>query len=106
MKEQTYRLRVIRRLEKEFPGCIVINNDPRYHQGIPDLLILYGDRWAMLEVKASQYAATQPNQDYWVGELEGMSYSSFIYPENEERVFDELQHALCNRRQTRLLKSK
>lgn len=34
-----------------FPGCIVMKTDPNYIQGIPDLLILWNDKWATLEVK-------------------------------------------------------
>jgi hypothetical protein len=52
MLESAYQLEVIKRLKAEFPGCVVIINDPRRTQGIPDLLILFGPNWAMLEVKA------------------------------------------------------
>jgi hypothetical protein len=102
MKENIYQARVIRRLEKEFPGCVVIKNDSSYIQGIPDLLVLFGDRWAMLEVKGSENAPFEANQEYYVDMLNNMSYSAFIYPENEERVFDELQHAFSPSRQTRV----
>lgn len=102
MKESIYQLRLIRRIEKEFPGCVVIKNDPQYIQGIPDLLILFEDRWAMLEVKTSEDAPSEPNQDYYVALWNEMSYSSFIYPENEERVFNELQLAFRTRRQARI----
>lgn len=102
VKEFIYQLRVVRRLEKEFPGCFVIKNDPRFIQGLPDLLILFNDTWAMLEVKASEDSPPRPNQPYYVETFGQMSYASFIFPENEERVFDELQLALCNRRSTRV----
>lgn len=102
MKESIYRLRLIRRIEKEFPGAVVVKNDPNQIQGIPDLLILFEDTWAMLEVKTSESAPSEPNQEYYVGLWNDMSYASFIYPENEERVFNELQLALCARRKTRI----
>lgn len=91
MRESGYQSKVIKRLEKEFPGCVVIRNDPRYIQGIPDLLILYGNTWAMLEVKMSSDAPTRPNQRHYVESFGLMSYSAFIYPENEEKVLDDLQ---------------
>lgn len=93
MKETPYKKEVVKRLEREFPDCVVIRNDPRYIQGIPDLLILFFDRWAALEVKVSEDAPTQPNQEHYVAAFGRMSYSSFIYPENEEQVFYELQSA-------------
>lgn len=76
-----------------FPGCIVLKNDPNYLQGIPDLIILWGPRWATLEVKKSANASHQPNQDYYVATMNDMSFSRFIYPENKEEVLYELQQS-------------
>lgn len=81
-------------LKQLFPGSIVLQLDPQELQGIPDLLILYNDRWATLECKKSENAWHQPNQDYYVDLMKDMSYSSFIFPENKEVVLNELQQAL------------
>lgn len=78
-------------LEELFPGCFVMQLDPNEIQGIPDLLILYKDKWATLECKKSENAHRQPNQDYYVGVMNDMSFSSFIFPENKEVVLSELQ---------------
>jgi hypothetical protein len=48
MRENRYQAFLIDRLNDMFPGCVVLKNDTDYLQGIPDLLILYEDRWAML----------------------------------------------------------
>lgn len=98
MAERRFQKRVIDRLKTQFPGCLVVKNDPSYQQGIPDLLVLYGPSWAMLEVKDEEKAPVQPNQAHFIRQLDGMSYASFIYPGNEEQVFDELQRAFCNPR--------
>lgn len=76
-----------------FPGCVILKNDSGYQQGFPDLTILFGDRWAVLEVKPSEKAKEQPNQRYHVEMLSAMSFAAFIYPENEEAVLDALQQA-------------
>lgn len=89
--ESKYRSYLIEQLKSLFPGCVILKNDPSTHQGIPDLTILFGDRWAMLEVKTHCGAVHRPNQDFWVTYLNEMSYASFIYPENEEAVIRELQ---------------
>lgn len=93
MIESAYQSRLIKKLERRFPGCLVLKNDSSYIQGIPDLAVFYRDRWAMLEVKAHGNAPHQPNQDWYVDRLNAMSFAAFIYPENERAVLDALQEA-------------
>lgn len=100
--ESKFQKEVKKDVEDMLPGAIVIKNDPNYIQGIPDLLILYKDRWAMLEVKDSEKAKHRPNQDYYVDLLGNMSFASFIYPENKEAVLHELYRALRAGWSTRL----
>lgn len=90
-RENKYQADVIKKIKERLPNCIVMKNDPNYIQGIPDLTILYKDRWATLEVKKSAKEPHQPNQDYYVDSMNQMSFSSFIYPEIEEEVLNELQ---------------
>lgn len=52
----------------------------------------------MLEVKASIASPVQPNQNYYVDLLNNMGFASFIYPENEEEVFGELQQFFSSAR--------
>ncbi len=91
--ENAFQAKLIRELKTLFPGCIVMKNDASYIQGIPDLLILYRDRWASLECKKSPQAKKRPNQAYYVGRMNEMSFSRFICPENKEEVLRELQRA-------------
>lgn len=95
MKESDYQSKVIKKIEKKFPGALVLKNDPSYKQGIPDLMILYKDKWAALEVKKDEKSRKepQPNQEYYVNMLNQMSFSSFIYPENEKEVFNALERS-------------
>lgn len=91
MLENRFQANVIRELKKMFPGCIIMKNDADYIQGIPDLTILHNDKWATLECKKDASAKKQPNQEYYVGRMNEMSFSRFICPENKEEVFNELQ---------------
>jgi hypothetical protein len=98
-----FKASLIKELEARFPGCVIFNMDPNTtHQGIPDLLMLFNGRWAMLEVKGSYDAKRQPNQDYWVEFYDKLSFASFICPEIEEEVLDELQRSLSPRRRSRV----
>lgn len=94
MLERNYQSKLIKKIEKRFPDCIVMKQDANYKQGIPDLLILYGERWAALEVKQDGKAFRRPNQEYYVDKMNSMSYASFIYPENEEDVLNAMEQAL------------
>lgn len=96
MLENKFQAKLIKKLKKLYPDCIVMKNDPTYIQGIPDLLILHKDKWASLECKKSANARHQPNQDYYVDKMNGMSFSSFICPENEEEVLNQLRHKFDN----------
>ena len=89
--ESKYQKELIRKLQDIFVGCIVVKNDPNYIQGIPDLLILYKDKWAALECKRNCKASHRPNQDYYVSKMEEMSFAAFIFPENEEFVLNRLK---------------
>ena len=75
-------------LKKLFPGCMIFKMDQI--QGIPDLLILYKNKWASLENKKSANAKRQPNQEYYVEKMNDMSFSRFICPENKDDVLKEL----------------
>lgn len=91
--ERDFQSKLIKEIKKMFSGCIVLKNDSSYIQGIPDLLILYKNKWATLELKRSASAKRQPNQEYYVGLMNDMSFSRFIYPENKEEVLNELREA-------------
>lgn len=96
MLENKFQAKLIKDLKTMFPGCIVMKNDSSYMQGIPDLLVLHNDKWASLECKKSANAKKQPNQEYYVGRMNEMSFSRFICPENMEEVLNELQQAFLN----------
>ena len=100
MLESKFQGNLIKKLKNEFPGCIVLKNDSSYLQGIPDLTIFYKDKWATLECKKSANASHQPNQDYYVDQMNEMSFSRFIYPENEQEVLAELKHSFEDRHET------
>ena len=97
--ESNFQRRLKKELKERYPGCYVLKNDPTYIQGIPDLTILYKDKWATLEVKKDEATAKsamkgksggRPNQPLHVERMNEMSYSAFIYPENKEEIFNEL----------------
>lgn len=75
-----------------FPDIVLLKNDEQLLQGVPDQLLLYRDRWAMLEYKASMNAAHQPNQRYYVDLFDSMSFAAMVYPENRDEVLEALQH--------------
>ena len=91
--ESLFQRLLIDELEEMFPGCVILKNDSTYRQGVPDLVVLYNDRWAMLECKKNSTSRSRPNQPYYVDMLNDMSFAAFIYPENKEEVLRDLQQA-------------
>jgi hypothetical protein len=104
--ESTFEEKLIKRLETMFPGCVILKLDAGNRQGIPDRLILWGDHWAILEVKRGpdEAAKPEPNQEFYVDMFNEMSFSAFIYPENMEEVLHEIQRAFSPTRKTRVAK--
>ena len=94
MRESQFQSQLIKKLNKMLPGIIVLKNDPNYIQGIPDLILLYKNRWAALEVKRGATASVRPNQAHYVRTMYAMSYAAFIYPENESEILNEVQQSL------------
>lgn len=92
MKESKFQHDLIKKIKDRFPGSIVLKNDANYIQGIPDLTVLYKDKWATLECKNKKEASHRPNQDYYVEKMNEMSFSAFVCPENEESVLTDLDH--------------
>lgn len=93
-RESKFQRDLIPEIRALLPGCLILKNDPNYLQGVPDLTVLFEKRWGMLEVKASETAATQPNQEHYVWLLNTMSFAAFIHPGNKDEVLRALQHAL------------
>lgn len=98
MLESKFQQKIKLKIETMFPGCFVLKNDPTYLQGFPDLLILYKNKWAILECKddissMSRSSSSISNQKYYIKKLDKMSFARFIYPQNEEEVLYELQQA-------------
>ena len=87
--ESGFQDKLIKELKDLFPGCLIFKMDQI--QGIPDLLILYGKKWASLECKRFAKAKKQPNQEYYVDLMNSMSFSRFIEPKNKDIVIRELK---------------
>lgn len=93
MTESQFQTRIIKKLKLLFPGCEVTKMEASYQQGFPDLIVLWNDKWAALEIKISAKAHSQPNQNYFIRRLNSMSFAAYIYPENEKEVLNALQQA-------------
>lgn len=98
MLESKFQSEVISDLESMFNGVFILKNDSGYLQGIPDLLVLYRNKWAMLEVKPSINAKYRPNQEWYIELLDGMSFAAMICPENKEDIYSDLQQTFRSAR--------
>ncbi len=105
MLENKFKTGLVKELKTRFPGCMVVHLNPNEIQGIPDLLVLYESTWAALEGKKSATASHRPNQDYYVHEMNDMSFAAFIYPENKEEILNAMERSFEAHRAARLPRS-
>lgn len=89
--ENRFQSELIKELYSEYPDCVVLKNDPNYLQGIPDLLVIYGTKYAFLECKRYSDASRQANQDYYIRLFDNWSFARFIFPENKDEVLQALR---------------
>lgn len=97
-KESIFRSKLIKRIKSEFDNCDVLYNDPKRKQGVPDLIILCNDKWAMLETKKDRTSSKRPNQPHYIDKYNAMSFATFVSPDNEEEVLNGLQQTFGTRR--------
>lgn len=96
MTEAAYQAKLVKKITKRFPGCIITKGQSSKVQGIPDLRIdLPGvPFYAMLEVKIGEFAHRQPNQEYYIDMYRSWGvYADIIHPGNEEEVLNGLEQA-------------
>lgn len=96
--ESKFQKELIDEIKQRYPGAVALKNDSSYIQGFPDWTILHGDKWAVLEVKRERGAKKQPNQEYYVDQLDKMSFSRFVYPENKDEVLEDLDRLFKRKR--------
>ena len=108
MLERDFQSKVIKEIKDMFDDCFVRKCDgSNTPQGFPDILVIYKDKWAVLEFKRSEKerysdSGVRPNQEYYISRLGKMSFASFIYPENKEDVLNGLQRAFRTNRKARI----
>lgn len=95
MLERDFQKKFIAKLKALFPGCIILKNNAKYKDSIPDLSFFYKNRYAFFEMKKSFHdylksLKNQPNQRYYIDKLNDWSFASYVYPENMKEVIDRL----------------
>jgi hypothetical protein len=91
MKESEFQKKFLDKVKQEIPGCKAIKNDAQYLQGIFDWTVYRGSKFAGLELKKSKTAHHQPNQEYYINDLNDKGgFGRFVYPENQDEVLKEM----------------
>ena len=93
--ENRYQSKLISKLKERYGDAYIYKTSPYAPQGFPDITIVHeSGKWAYLECKRSRDESRQPNQTYYVDRLNRFGFASFIFPENEECVLNELDEYL------------
>lgn len=89
--ESDFQKKLKKKLELWLPGCVIKRNSTDDIQGFPDLTVFHHEKYALLEVKRSEFAPRRPNQEYYVDYFNSIGgYATFVYPENLNKVIKEL----------------
>lgn len=102
MREAEYQAVLIKKIKKLLPDCLITKNDPNYTQGLPDLTVFHNDRWAFLEVKATEKSKERPNQRHYIETWSNKSFAAFIFPENETSVLSALEQHMGHHAEVQL----
>jgi hypothetical protein len=100
MLERDFQRKLIIKIKERFPGAVVLKNDPLYIQGFPDLTILYGTHWAVLESKLGVESIFQPNQRFYLDLLNKMSFASPVNRYTLEEILNEMERSFISPRNT------
>lgn len=92
-KESQFQSDLKTEIQQRFPGAVIMKQNAKLYQGVPDYLVLWKKHWALLECKKEENAPHRPNQDKKVEMFNNMSFSSFIFPENKEEVLDAMERS-------------
>lgn len=88
--ENKFKQKLKQEIKKLFPECVILDLNASDTQGISDMLILFQNTWAVLEVKKTAKSSKRPNQEYYVNRFNGMSFGAIIFPENKEDILNKL----------------
>lgn len=88
--EIPFEQKFCRKLRGLHRDLYVMKNDASLIQGFPDRVVYFRDKYAILEFKRSENASHRPNQDWYINHFAKYTYSTFVYPENADKVFSEL----------------
>lgn len=91
--ESAFALELTKEIEHRFPGCYVLKQNPNMRQGIPDLIVLFEDKWAAVETKREADSSKRINQEWHVNRMNDMSFAVFAHQRNREEVMDGLEEA-------------
>lgn len=91
-KESSFKSSLYKEIRERFPGSEVVINDAGYVQGFPDATVyLPNGRYFLLEGKRECNSSRQPNQEYYVERSPLSNNACFVYPENKEKIMEELE---------------
>lgn len=91
--ESEFQSKLVKELQELIPDCLVLVKPGFYIGGFPDLMVLYKNQWVALECKRKKPTRAddyEPNQEWWLAQLDEMGFASVIYPENRKEILDEI----------------
>lgn len=94
MLEKDFQSKVIKWLKSK--GCVVLKyqQNATTIQGVADVFFCKEGFYGFLECKKNKNSPLRPGQKQFIDKIDDWSYGAIVYPENWEKIKDELGNIL------------
>lgn len=89
--ETAFALDLKNEIKDRYPGCYILKQNPNELQGVPDLIVLYKDKWAAIETKREPNSDKRVNQEWHINRMNEMSFATFANQRNRDEVLNGIQ---------------
>lgn len=89
--EKDFQSKFLAKLRKLGCKCYKQQMNATTRAGTPDVIVLLGPVWIMLEFKKAKNSPKRPGQQKNIDWANEVSFGWFVYPENADEVYEQIK---------------